>query len=240
MQTTVQLLGGMRLIQDDSYHQFGLDSVLLSDFTTVKKNMHVMDLGAGCGTLSILLAARERTAVIDGLELSEGACSLARQNIVLNDLSNRVSIYCADLCSKNLPVSFGTYDLIVTNPPYFAEGSGKKAEGERNLARCDESCPLSSLAEASRRLLKWGGYFSVVYRPERLCELIACLKAQKIEPKRMRLVYKDPFSVPSLVLLEGKVGASVGLKILPPLFTKSETGEESDELKRIYQREFYK
>lgn len=236
MQTTVQLFGGMRITQDDRYHLLGLDSVLLSDFAFLKKNMRIIDLGAGCGALSILLAARESTSVIDGLELSEGACALAQQNIESNGLSDRVKIHCADFCSKRLPLEAGSYDLIVTNPPYFAIGSGKTAEGEHKIARSDEACPLVSLAETSRRLLKWGGYFAVVYRPERLCELITCLKDQKIEPKRLRLVCKDPVSGPSLVLLEGKVGASSGLKILPPLFTKSDTGQESDELKRIYQR----
>ncbi len=237
MQSAVSLFGGMRLVQDDRYHMLGLDTILLSDFATLKRNMRVCDLGAGVGALSLLLAGREKTAVIDGLELSPGACALAEENIKLNGLSDRVFVHPADLRSEKLPLCAGAYDLIVTNPPYFARGSGRMPEGDRSLARSEEACPLSSLLKTARRLLKWGGYFSLVYRPERLCELIVSLSGQRIEPKRLRLVLKDARSAPSLVLLEGKVGASPGLKILPPLIIKMEAGGDSEEINRIYQRE---
>ena len=215
----------------------GLDTVLLSDFAFLKKNIHICDLGAGSGALSLLLAGREKTAMIDGLEILPGACALAEENIRLNGLEDRIKIYCADLRFDSLPLNIGAYDMVITNPPYFAAGSGKQADGFRRVARSDETCPLSELIKTSKRLLKWGGYFAAVYRPERLSELLTTLKDNKIEPKRLRLVYKDLHSPASLALVEGKAGASEGLTVLPPLITKSESGGESDELKKIYRRD---
>ncbi|MDP4108541.1 MAG: methyltransferase, partial [Bacillota bacterium] len=172
MKNSVFLFNGMRILQDDKCHSLGLDTVLLSDFATVKKNMRVLDLGAGNGALSFLLAGREKTAEFDGIEISDAACALADENISLNGMRDNIKIHRADFCSKDLPLEPNSFDLAVSNPPYFAYGSGKKAEGARGLARSESACSLPGLLKTAARFLKWGGYFAVVYRPERLSELI--------------------------------------------------------------------
>ena len=70
---------------------------------------------------------------------------------------------------------------------------------------------------AGAKLLKFGGTFAVVYRPDRLIDLIAAMRAEGVEPKRMTFVHADADAEPSMVLIEGKRGGKCGLMLTKPL-----------------------
>ena len=113
----------------------------------------------------------------------------------------------------------GSMDAVISNPPYFLPGSGREASGARSGFRSEMTCSLSQLADAASWLLRWGGSFAVVYRPERLVDLLVSLRAHGMEPKRLRFVQtKD---VPSLVLVESRRGGKPGLTVEPPLIIGS-------------------
>ena len=114
----------------------------------------------------------------------------------------------------------GTMDYAVSNPPYFRAGSGASApEPSRQSAREESNCTIADVCTAAARVLRWGGSFAVVYRPERLVDLLVSLRAHGMEPKRLRFVQtKD---VPSLVLVESRRGGKPGLTVEPPLIIGS-------------------
>lgn len=210
------------------------DTVLLADFCTPGSHDRVCDLGAGVGTLSLLLAAGYPDCVFTGLELQEDVADAAAAVIAHNKLSDRVTVRRGDIRQVKAFLAAGSFDTVVSNPPYYPVRSGKHPEGRREICRSEAFCALPELCDAAAYLLKYGGTFSVVHRPERLAELVTVLSSRKLEPKRLRFVKKQADSAPSLILLAAKKGGKAGLTILPDLVLYDADGSESPEYRRIY------
>lgn len=182
------------------------DSMLLSHFVRLPKNARVLDLGAGCGTLGILLCAKDSGCQVTGVELTETAHTAALDNIARNNLHNRMNSICADLRQVALPL--GGFQVCVSNPPYFAGGPASK---ENPLARREDCCSPGELFSAAAKALKFGGDFYLVHKPERLAELIACGANENLEAKRLQLVRHKEGSEISLILLQFRKGGKPGL-----------------------------
>lgn len=238
MEKTDQLWpGGYRFIFDDTLFQPCTDSFLLGSFPTLKRGEKVCDLGAGTGLLGLLLLAREPSLHITSVEIQEAACTLAQRTAALNDLQNSTTILHADLRDVAAMPPAGSFDLVVSNPPYFPVGHGLRAESNaRETARADSSCSLDELFAAAARLLRWGGRFALCFRPERMAELMETARQHKLEPKRLRMVQNHAGSVPSLLLLECRRGGNTGLTVDAPLLMTSENGSPSAEVDAIYFR----
>ena len=229
--------GGPRFAQQDGSFRLSTDSVLLADFTRLKKGARVLDLGCGAGVLPVLLAARDETANITGVEIQSEFAALARRNLAENGFDSRCAVLDGDLRDLRTLVPAERFDLVVSNPPYFAAGTGFSAPAaSRAHAREEKSCTLSDLCAAAKWALRWGGSVFVVHRPERLSELFCELTAAGLEPKRLRSVVSSPGRAPSLVLVEGRRGGGKGLVIEAPLVLTDETGADSDEVQKIYRR----
>ena len=184
------------------------DSMLLGNFVRLPKHARVLDLGAGCGTLGILLCANDAGCHVTGIELSETAHAAAMDNIFRNQLSHRMESICADLRAVALQPS--SFDVCVSNPPYFSGGPASK---ENPLARREDCCAPADLFSAAAKAIKFGGDFYIVHKPERLAELIACGAKQHLEAKRLRLVRHKEGGGISLILLQFRKGAKPGLTI---------------------------
>jgi len=210
------------------------DTVLLADFCTPGARDRVCDLGAGVGTLSLLLAARLPHCLFSGFELQEDVAAAATDVIAYNGMSDRVSVRQGDIRKIKTLCSPGCFETVVSNPPYFPTQSGKHAEGRRDICRSEAYCSLAELCDAAAYLLKYGGTFSLVHRPERLTELLVSLSSRHLEAKRLRFVKKQAEAVPSLVLITAKKGGKSGLTILPDLVLYNMDGSESSEYRRIY------
>jgi len=229
--------GGPRFFHAPGVFRLGTDSVLLADFASVQRAKRILDLGCGCGTLEILLALRAENATAEGIEIDPAAAELCRKNIEENGLSERCRALTGDLRNYKELFRAGDYDLIVSNPPYFGTDSGYTApDPQRAAARDERSCSLQELCEAAKWLLRWGGLFALVHRPERMSEVLCAMSSAAIEPKRLRMVQYEPFRAPSLFLVEGRRGGRPGLETLPPLILTSENGGDSPEIRRIYHR----
>ena len=213
----------------------GTDSVLLADFVRLPSKALAADLGAGVGTLGLLLCAREPDCRVDGIELQAQAVDAARAVIRENGMAGRVSVARGDLRQIADFSPAGRYDAVVANPPYFPAGSGAAAASESMaLARTELGCTLAEVCAAAAKLLNFGGRFCVCIRPERLCELFCEMRSAGVEPKRLRLVAKCPGKAPWLVLVEGRRGGKSGMTVMPDLFVHGEDGGYSAEMKEIY------
>ena len=116
----------------------------------------------------------------------------------------------------------GSMDYALSNPPYFPAGSGASAAGEaRQAAREEVGCTLADVCAAAARVLRWGGRFALVHRPERLSDLFCTLRAHGLEPKRLRFVASSAENAPSLALVEARRGGNAGLSVEPMLFIGS-------------------
>jgi tRNA1(Val) A37 N6-methylase TrmN6 len=216
-------IGELTLRQDTALPLLGTDSLLLSRFVPLRRGMRVLDLGCGVGVLELLLAARERDLTLDGVEIDPDAAALARRNLEENGL--RGTIVAGDLRERQM-FSQGHYDLIVSNPPYFTTQSGPAATRRRAGARSESTCTLEELCAAAAPRLKTGGRFALVYRSERLTDLLCTLRGHALEPKRLQLVQARQDKPPKLVLLEAVRQGKPGLKVEPPLIGPFSTNSE--------------
>ena len=211
------------------------DCVLLADFVNTSGARRGIDLGCASGAIALLLLSRTQRLHMTGLELMPAAAALAVRNMERNSLSERSRIVTGDIRRHRELFRAGSFDLVVANPPYFPLGSGPLSpDRARAAARGETDCSLEELCAAAAFLCRTGGSFSLVHKPERLSEVFCALSANRLEPKRLRLVCAKASAAPSLVLIESRRGGKPGLKIEPSLVLSEPDGSWTEEFKRIY------
>jgi len=225
---------GLDLIQRKNGLKFGTDALLLSAFIGKhRKDALGIELGSGTGAISLLCLKRNQLQRIIALEVQPLYAALTSRNAALNGLSDRLEAVCTDL--RDYPAAEQA-DVVFTNPPYMTADSGAEAEyEEKHLARHEVRGTIDDFCRCGARMLRYGGSFFAVYRPDRLADLMAAMREARLEPKRMLFVAATPCRAPSMVLVEGKKGANCGL-VIPPLFVlQNEDGETSDMMERLTQ-----
>ena len=203
-----QLFNGFTLELSDGAFPLTTDSIALADFVKFERNAKVLDLGSGCGTLGLLLCAANDTGHVTGIEIDPQAHAMALQNIAANNLQNRLTSICADLCSISQFTHAGSFSCCVSNPPYFAAGPQSRTVPN---ARREDLCSLEDLIRSAAWALKYGGDFFLVHRPERMAELIAYGAKYGLEAKRIRLLRHNCNGPVSLILIQLRKGAKPGL-----------------------------
>jgi len=204
------LQNGMTLDIAPGSFPLSTDSMLLSGFARLPKGAKVLDLGSGCGTLGLLLCASDPGCSVTGVEISETAHQAALENIARNGLTDRLFSVCADL--RSIPSGFpaGSFDVCISNPPYFSGGPASQATP---LARRDDCCAPEDLFRTAGRALQYGGDFFLVHKPEKLAQLIACGAANQLEAKNLDLIRHKEGGPITLILLQFRKGGKPGLQL---------------------------
>ena len=222
---TDQINEGLTLWQDKNGFAFGTDALLLAAYLPTRPHGTAVELGAGNGVVSLLAAKRQKFRRVFAVEIQEGSAMLAQKNVAENNLSDTVTIIQKDLRRLGDEIPAGSADCVFSNPPYMKAGEGKASPSSaRQMARHEENGTILDFCRIAARLIKYGGSFVTVYRPDRLDTLFAALRACDFAPKRMTLVYRDTEHIPSLVLTEAKRGGKEGLYCTPPLILAKEDG----------------
>lgn len=228
-------INGRYIIQKKDSFRFGMDAVLLSNFVTVRPHQNVLDLGTGTGIIPVLIAAKTKAKSITGLEIQPDIADMARRSIDGNNLSDRITIKTGDIKEAASIFGSGTYDIVVTNPPYIKAGSGLiNPQDSKAVSRHELCCSLTDVLANSRAILKPQGEFFMVHRPERLTDILAGMREARIEPKLIRMVCPFPGKAPSLILVKGLKNGNPGIKFLPDLVICSESGEYTKEARIQY------
>lgn len=222
-------LGGPSYTDDPTF-KITTDSVLLAYFAGGNIFSRCMDLGCGGGLLSVLLHESCPEAVFDSADIREDAVRICKENYAANRI--RGSVSCVDVRMHRELGSPGSYDLVVCNPPYFY-GSKQSPEPGRATARGGSLSP-AQFSGAASYLLKRGGEFCLVHKPEYLTDIFAAFRLADIEPKRLQMVCHKADSAPSLVLVSGRRGGKAGLTALPCLILCNADGSPTDEVRKIY------
>ncbi len=115
---------GIKIVQDSEGFKFSLDSVLLANFVTLNKSTKkIMDIGSGNGIIPILLSLKT-DAHIDGVEIQRECYLNSLESIKLNKMDN-ISIFNDDIKDFYKTLESDTYDVVVSNPPYFMGNIGQ-------------------------------------------------------------------------------------------------------------------
>ncbi len=226
--------GKLILYQPQKGYRFSIDSLLLANFVNLRPLEKAVDLGAGCGVISIITAMRYHKAFIIGLEIQPRLLACFSQNILENHISDRIFAVMGDI--RYPPFSPSSFDVVFTNPPFRSPKTGRLSPNEEErLARHEILVTLDDVLIAARTLLKERGRFFIIYPANRLATLLTKARQLSLEPKRLQIVYSYPGDEARLVLMEAVKGAGEELKVLPPFFIyKHPSGSYTSEAEKLF------
>ena len=227
----------LRLIEKKDSLTFGTDAYLLSAYLPKRQRLIGVELGCGSGVISLLALTKKKCQHVYGIEVQEDIASLAKRNADLNTLGESFSVISKDLRDVTISDVKNEVDFVFSNPPYMRVDSGKANENDfKNISRHEVCGDIDDFCKCARLLLKHGGSFYVVYRPDRMIDLIDSMRNNGIEPKRLTFICANTNTPPSLLLIQGKKGAKGGLVIDKPIYIyKNGTTEYTEEFSRIYE-----
>lgn len=225
----------LRIIQSPSVFSFSLDAVLLARFASIPlKRGKIVDLCTGNGAIPLFLSARTSAPII-GVELQERLVDMATRSIHYNELESQITIQQGDVRGIAKVLGSEKYDMVTCNPPYFPVEAApdKKLSEHQAIARHEIHLSLEEAVANASSLLKQGGKAAFVHRPGRLIELIDAMRRNRLEPKRIQLVYPKEGREANTVLIEGIKDGKPDLKVLPPVTVYQENGSYTPEIEVI-------
>ncbi|TYC48074.1 tRNA1(Val) (adenine(37)-N6)-methyltransferase [Weissella muntiaci] len=229
----------VRIIQSSEVFSFSLDAVLLAHFANPKKRGKglTVDLGAGNGAVSLFMAHKIIGKII-GVEIQPRLADMAQRSVDMNELNEKIQIINTDMREVFDEIKAGTVDTVVSNPPYFTveETTKKNLNEHYAIARHEIKADLELVTQTANRLLKSGGHFYMVHRPDRLFEILAALQAVNLAPKKIQFIYPKLGMEANVVLIDAiKDGQLTGARILPPIITHHADNSYTDEVLAIYE-----
>lgn len=239
--TSLKINQDLTLQQDSRGLTFGTDAYMLAAFASGGAKKRAADLGSGTGVIALLCQSKNKFRHMYAVEIQESFASLIRSNAKSNGLDSVITPICADLRNVNSGNTDGELDVVLANPPYMKADSGKRnTHDEKFIARHEVFGGIGDFCECAYRLLKHGGKFCVVWRPDRMTDLLCAMRENKLEPKRMVFIHAHPYALPSTVIVEAVKGGASGNKLCRPLYLSSTPDDSlacilSPDAKRIYE-----
>lgn len=223
-------------------YRFSIDAVLLAHFITLRPDARVLDIGGGCGVISLILAYRYPDIKLTVLELQDDLVELIRGNINRNDalaggFEERIEVVHGDLRTIDQHIQAGGFDWVVCNPPYRKSGSGRiNPTSEQAVARHELQADLKAVIGACVYGVRTRGRVAMVYPAVRATSLLYEMRDQGLEPKRLQVVYSYPGSAARLLLVEAVKGGGEQLSIEPPFYIYKEMdGDYTEQMAAYYE-----
>jgi tRNA1Val (adenine37-N6)-methyltransferase len=210
--------GKLQIVQKRKGYRFSLDAVLLSQFIQIRKNERVIDLGTGCGILPLVLSQTTKAHSFVGVEIQKGLAECAKKNVVLNHLEDRISILKEDFRKLKEVFPPGSFDVILSNPPYRKYRTGRiNPSMEKAIARHEIKGTLEDLISLASYLLPSKGRCYLIFPALRTVDLLVSLRNGKLEPKRLQFVHPRSGEEAKFILTESIKSSGVELKLMAPL-----------------------
>ncbi len=222
--------------QPASGYRFSIDAVLLAHFCRPAPGETVVDLGAGCGVVSLILAHRHPTIDLVAVELQPELVRYCRQNVEENGFADRLRVVAGDVQDIRRLLPPESCQRVVVNPPYGRPGRGRTSRdtGSRT-ARHETAATIDVFVAAAAFVLQNRCRADFIFPVSRLPGLLSCLRQVRLEPKILRLVHGYPGADARLVLVEAMKNGGEDLRVLPPLYIyQHKNGPYTDEVTHIY------
>jgi tRNA1Val (adenine37-N6)-methyltransferase len=219
--------GKLQILQKKKGYRFSVDAILLSQFVRIRKNERVIDLGTGSGILLLLLSHTTKAHSFVGIEIQKGLAECAQKNVFLNHLDGRISILRQDFRELKRTFPPGSFDVVLSNPPYRKYRSGRvNPLMEKAVARHEIKGTLGDLISIASYLLPPKGRCYLIFPALRTVDLFVALRDGKLEPKRLQFVHPRIEEEAKFILTESIKTSGVELKIMNPLILReSDKGE---------------
>lgn len=226
-------------------YRFSIDAVLLAHFLQINKDATVLDIGCGCGIIGLLLCYRYHLSLhsVRGLEIQKELAQIAAHNAEVNGFKKIMGITCGDLKKISSFFEPESFSDVVCNPPFYSDSSGRKSQNsQERIARHQVSATIGDIVAASSYAVKNRGKVTLIYPALCLTELISTMRAARLEPKRLQLVYSYPSQTQkaTLMLVEARKNGGKELSVLSPFYIyEGKNGKYTAEMERFYQPNNY-
>ncbi len=201
----------------------GTDGVLLGAWSEVADAKHILDVGTGTGVIALQLAQRNTDAMITAIEIDETAARQAMDNVQQAPWADRIRVVCCDF--QNFQTK-ETYDLIVSNPPYFMD-TLKSPDKRRSLARHTIGLTYDFLFSRSAILLSRQGKLNLIFPPEVEKDVMDCARRYQLCPLHRTHVFTKPNKPCRRILLS--LGRTEEDCVETELFIEQKSGEFTPE-----------
>lgn len=231
-ETVDDFLGGsVRLIQPKNGYRVSMDTVMLAAAVPAKSGDKVIEGGLGSGGAALCLAKRVAGVSVLGVERQDDMLAYADRNISFNNMSESVSAVQGSI--TDLTEGEAAFDHVMVNPPYLADGKGIRPPVEtKGLAHMDQGTTLKDWVRFCVYKAKVKGTVTIIYRADRVDEVIAHLHRRVGELKIMPLWPRA--GVPAKrVIIQGRKGMRGAASILPGLALHGEIERYTAEAKKI-------
>ncbi len=189
-----------RIIQERSAMKVGMDGVLVGAWTNTSGAERLLDIGTGTGLIALMMAQKNSSAKIDAIEIDPDAFWEAKLNVENSAWKDRISVEFSSF-QEFADRTNNTYDLIVSNPPFFTNGL-KAPKENRSQARHSDSLPMEILISGAVRLLNKNGRIALVLPVESLSEIEYLAKKNQLFISRLCRVKPNPLKPDFRILIE--------------------------------------
>lgn len=223
--------GKIRLFQKKRGFRFSIDALLLCAFALSRAGKSILDLGTGNAIIPLIMATRLPKTHVTGIEIQPEIVEMARRNVKLNALEDRIEIIEGDLRNYRNFLSPRTFDTCLANPPYRKLLSGRlNPSYEKASARHEIHGSVRDFLAAAAFALKPKGRVFVIFPARRMVELFYQMRSCRLEPKRARLVYSKAEGRGEFILAEGILEGGEELHLEPPLIIYQDNRSYTEEM----------
>ncbi len=222
----------LQLFQPRYGYRYSLDPLLLARFCgQLPSGGRIIDLGAGCGVIALVLARINPEALVAAVENNSEMAALVERNIRHNDLSGTVSVHADDVINLRKSYPDSSFDLVVSNPPFWKAGSGRiSPRAGRDVARHETTAALVDFMAAAKYLVKPSGRICFIQLPSRLAEFMALAAQMKLSVLRLRMIHNNAESPATMFMAELAKGRRSAPVAEAPLLIRDLAGEYTDEV----------
>lgn len=220
---------GKLFLYQSKKHKVSVDLVIfLSKVRGIKRSSKVVDLGAGFGFTSIVLAKKFGVKVT-AVEIDQDMLSLLRKNLELNDLSHLVEVVSADIREIEKYFKKGSFDVVITNPPFYP----KEYSPSPDPYHFELKGSLLDFIRASAYLLRDGGYLNLFVPSFRLAEALYYLQEYNLPPRFLSLIYPTLRKKSKLSIIVSVKNLKGPLEVDKPLIINEEGGNYTEEVRHL-------
>lgn len=212
---------GYKIVQKSDYFKFSLDSMLLANFVNINmSDSKLLDFCTGNCPIPIILSNSIKNIV--AFEVQKEIYELGDESLKLNNINN-VKLINDDIKNIRNYYEEGYFDIITCNPPYFKviDSSRINDNNVKAIARHEILIKLEDIVSLAYKFLRDKGKLYIVYRPDRLMELLKLFDKYKFGVKKLQCCYNNSDSLSSMILIEAMKNGQDDLKILAPLYTEN-------------------